>query len=170
MYSHNTTIQIYRCREIRNTENSPLFRYATFMNFLTLVFRHEERETHLLLCWLYYLTQQTRCASRSPKISAGRDLQDSKVRLQLQLPATEADKTTVSYIVHNQHPAGLARPRVESQITLFQNHQIHSPSFRGRTSFTPQSNFLSGVFIMIFVIVISSARQRELYSMCAHLH
>ena len=42
---HNT-IQIYRYREIRNTGDSPLFRYETFINFLTLVFRHEERETH----------------------------------------------------------------------------------------------------------------------------
>ena len=46
LYSHNTTIQIYRCREIRNADDSPLFRYETFINFLTLVFRHEERETH----------------------------------------------------------------------------------------------------------------------------
>ena len=49
-YSHNTTVQIYRCREIRNTDDSPLFRYKRFINFLTLVFRHEERET-FLLCW-----------------------------------------------------------------------------------------------------------------------
>ena len=47
-YSHNTTIQIYRCKEIRNTDDSPLFRYETFINFLTLVFRHEERERHNL--------------------------------------------------------------------------------------------------------------------------
>ena len=66
-YSHNPTIQIYRCREIRNTDDSLLFRYETFINFLTLVFRHEERETQFLLCWLYYLTQQTHRASRSPQ-------------------------------------------------------------------------------------------------------
>ena len=68
LYSHNRTIQIYRCREIRNTGDSPLFRYETFINFLTLVFRQEERETQFLLCWLYYLTQKTRCASRSPQL------------------------------------------------------------------------------------------------------
>ena len=38
--------KIYRCREIRNTDDSPLFRYETIINFLTLVFRHEERERH----------------------------------------------------------------------------------------------------------------------------
>ena len=70
LYSHDTITQIYRCREIRNTDDSPLFRYETFINFLTLVFRHEEseRETQFLLCWLYYQTQQTRCASRSPQL------------------------------------------------------------------------------------------------------
>ena len=46
LYSHDTNIQIYRCREIRNTGDSPLFRYETFINFLTLVFRHENRERH----------------------------------------------------------------------------------------------------------------------------
>ena len=46
LYSNDTTIQIYRCREIRNTDDYPLFRYETFINFLTLVLRHEERERH----------------------------------------------------------------------------------------------------------------------------
>ena len=46
LYSHNTTIQIYRCREIQNTGDSPLFRYETFINFLTLVFPHEEKDRH----------------------------------------------------------------------------------------------------------------------------
>ena len=50
----------------------------------------------------------------APKISVGMDLQNFMVRLQLQLFAIEADKPTVSYIVHSQPPAGLARPRVES--------------------------------------------------------
>ena len=68
-------------------------------------------------------------------------------------------------------PSGLARPRVKSQLTaFFKNHQILSPSLPGMTSFTPQSHFLSGGFIMIFVTVISSAREHELYSMCVHLH
>ena len=61
------TIQLYKCREIRNTDNSPLFRYKTFINFLALVFQHKKWETQFLLCWLYYLTQQTCCASRSPQ-------------------------------------------------------------------------------------------------------
>ena len=53
LYSHNTTIRIYRCREIRNTDDSPLFKYETFIYFLTLLFRHEERETQFLQCWLF---------------------------------------------------------------------------------------------------------------------
>ena len=38
LYSHNTAIQIYRCREIRNTDDSLLFRYEMFINFLTFSF------------------------------------------------------------------------------------------------------------------------------------
>ena len=54
-YSHNPTIQRYRYREIRNTDDSPLFRYEMFIYFLTLVFRLDkrERETQFLLCWLF---------------------------------------------------------------------------------------------------------------------
>ena len=48
-----TICKIYRCREIQNTHHSPFFRYETFINFLSLVFRHEERETQFLLCWLF---------------------------------------------------------------------------------------------------------------------
>ena len=117
----NLLCNIYICSEIRNTDDSPLFRYETFIYFLT--FRHEERKTQFLLCWLFL---------NRPK------------------------STT---------PAGLALPRVKSQVTVFfKNHQILSPSLPGRTSLTPQSYFLSGVFIMTFVIVISSAHERELYS------
>ena len=54
------------------SSTSPLFRYKMFINFLTLVFRHEERETQFLLCWLYYLTQQLCCASRSPLLFLSR--------------------------------------------------------------------------------------------------
>ena len=119
--------KIYWCSEILNTDDSPLFRYETFINFLTLIFRHEERERHNF----YY-----------------------------------ADYT-IPY-----PPAGLARPSPESDFNsrLFQNHQILSPSLPGMTSFTLQSYFRSGVFIMTFVIVISSERERELYSMCVHPH
>ena len=69
-----------------------------------------------------------------------------------------------SYIAHSW----IARPRVKSALTaFFKNHQIRSPSLPGMTSFTPQSHFLSGVFIMTFVIVISSVHECDLYSMCA---
>ena len=34
----NKSCKIYRCREIRNTDDYPLFRYETFINFLTFSF------------------------------------------------------------------------------------------------------------------------------------
>ena len=58
----------------------------------------------------------------------------------------------------NQQTRGASRI---PQLDFFQNHQILSPSLTGRTSFNPQSHFLSGVFIMTFVIVISSAHEHE---------
>ena len=46
--------------------------------------------------------------------------------------------------------------------------KILSPSLPGMTSFAPHSYFLSGVFIMTFVIVTSSAHEREhMHSMCS---
>ena len=114
LYRHNTTIQIYRCREIRNTGDSPLLRNETLINFLTLISRHEERETHNFNYADCTIWSNKRAAHPvAPKISVGRDLQNSMVRLQLQPSAIEADKPTASYIVHSQPLAWLARPRVE---------------------------------------------------------
>ena len=136
LYSHNPTIQIYRCREIRNTGDS-LFRHETFIYFLTLVFRHEERETHNFYYADCTIWPKKRAAHPVVlNISVGRDLQNSMVRLQLSI--IEADKPTLSYNVHSQPPAGLVRLRVESQ-RLFQNYQIRWPSLLDMTSFTPQS-------------------------------
>ena len=42
----------YACG-IRNTDDYSLFRYETFITLLALVFRHEERDTQFLLCWLF---------------------------------------------------------------------------------------------------------------------
>ena len=106
----------------------------------------------------------------APKISLGRDLQNSMVRLRLQLSASMADKPTVSYIVHSQPPAGLARPRIESQLTSFSKSPNSHPIASGHDVIHTPVHFLSGVFIMTFVIVISFAHERELYSMCVHLH
>ena len=92
------------------------------------------------------------------------------VRLQLQLSAIEADKPTVPYIVHSQLPAGLARPRVESQLTYFSKSPNSQPIDSRHDVIHTPVHFLSGVFIMTFVIVIYSAHERELYSMCVHLH
>ena len=58
--------------------------------------------------------------------------------------------------------------RDKSQLTaFFQNHQKSQPIAFGHDVIHTPVHFLSGVFIMTFVIVTSSARERELYSMCA---
>ena len=130
LYSHYTTIQICRCREIRNTEDSPLFRYKMFINFLTLVFsiRGERNNFYYADCTIW------------PKKRAAYPV---------------APRWT-----------GPAQSRISTNV-FFKITKNLSPSLPGMTSFTPQSHFLSGGFIMTFVIVISSARVREQYSMSA---
>ena len=68
----------------------------------------------------------------------------------------------------SRRSTGLASPKSESQLTAFSKiTKIPSPSFPGMTSFVHQVHFLSGVFIMTFVIVTSSAHERgHLHSMC----
>ena len=103
------------------------------------------------------LTQQTLCASRSPQLDC------QNLNSLLDCPARVKIST-------NWPDKRSAHPVATSWIGLtafLKNHQISSPSLPSMTSFTPQSYFLSGVFIMTFVIVISSAHERELYSMCA---
>ena len=70
-----------------------LFRYETFINFVTLVFRHEERETQFLL---YDPTNALRIPWPPRSLSVG------------------ICRTPWSY-----PPAGLARCRVKSQLTSF---------------------------------------------------
>ena len=124
--------KIYWCREIRNTDDSPLFRYETFINFLNLVCRHEERETQFLLCWLYYLIQQTRCASGSP-------------------------------------PAGLARPRVGSQLTSFSKSPSSPPIDSGfDVIHTPVLFPLWGFYYDICDCHILCARAWTVLNVCAH--
>ena len=170
LYSHNTTIQIYRCREIQNTDNSPLFRYETFINFLTLVFRHKERDT--IFTMLTVLSDPTNALRipyppKSLLIEICRtpwsDFNFNCLPLRQTNQLSPASSTVNSQL---DWPG----PDLNLNSRLFWNHQILSPSLLGMMSFTFQSHFLSGVFIMTFVIVISSARKRELYSMCVHLH
>ena len=65
----------------------------------------------------------------------------------------------------------LASPRDKSQVASLLKKKITkipSPSLPCMTSFTPQSHFsYLGFLITTFVIVTSSARKRELHSMCA---
>ena len=107
-----------------------------------LVFRHEERERHNF----YYAD----C---------------SYIVLQSTPSWTALAQCPISTHWPNKHAAhsvdlswtGLARVRISTNCFFFQITKNPSPSLPGMTSFSPQSYFLSGVFIMIFVIVTSSA-------------
>ena len=99
-----------------------------FINFLTLVFRHEERERHN-----FYYADCTIWPNKhiaypiAPKISVGRDPQNSIVRLLLQLSGSMADKPTVSYIVQSTPSwTGPAQSRISTniffKITKFSAH------------------------------------------------
>ena len=96
-----------------------------------------ERDIIFLLCWPFHLTQQTRGASHRPQTG----------------------------LASSSFKSQLASPNFGSQLTAFFENPI--PSLQCMTSFTPQSYFLSGLFIMTSVIVTSSPREREhLRSMC----
>ena len=62
--------------------------------------------------------------------------------------------------------SGPAQSQISTNV-FFEITKNLSHSLPGMTSFTPQSHFLSGVSIMTFVIAISSAHERVLYSICA---
>ena len=66
---------------------------------------------------------------------------------------------------HTQSTSTLSNKVWEVYLSVFvlfsKITKIPNPSLPGMTSFTPQSNFVSGVFIMTFVIVTSSVRARE---------
>ena len=61
------TIQLYKYTDAGKYETLTTLCCSGTKRLLTSWLRHEERETQCLLCWLYYLAQQTRCASRSPQ-------------------------------------------------------------------------------------------------------
>ena len=114
---------------------------------MSLVFRHEERERHTIFTML---TVPTSPHSQPP---AGLLGPESKSQL--------TDST-------NTHPVASNRTDLaQSQFSTNVFFEITKFSLPGMTSFTSQSHLLSGGFIMTFLIVISSTRERELYSMCA---
>ena len=71
-----------------------------FIDFLSLVFRHEERETQFLLCWPFHLTQQTRGASRRPQTG----LPSSSFKSQLTSPNAESQHATFFLNHQNSQP------------------------------------------------------------------
>ena len=121
-----------------------LFRYETFIDFLSLVFRHDEWEIQFLLCWPFHLTQQTFGASRRPQTG----------------------------LAASSFKSQLTSPSFGSQLTaFFQNHQESQSIASGHDVIRTPVYFLSGVFIMTSVSVTSSVRQREhLCSMCVPAH
>ena len=104
----------------------------------------------------------------APNICIGRDLQNTMVRLQLQLFAIEADKPTVSYIVHSQPPAGLAWPRVESQLKSFSKSPNSLPIASGDNDIhTPVLFPIWGFYYDIRDCHILCARAWTVLNMCA---
>ena len=132
------TIQLYKYKDAGKYETLATLRCSGTKRLLTSwLFRHEERKTQFLLCWLYYLTNKLAAHPVAPKITIGRDLQKSMVRLQLHLSASMADKPTVPSIVHSKPPiwTGPAQSRISTTFSKSPNSQpiasghdvIHTP-------------------------------------------
>ena len=109
--------------------------------FRLLVFWHEERETQFLLCWLFL---------HRPSVNSPAELSAQNQNLNSLTQQTRG--------ASRRPQLDWPCPSPNLNYCFFKNHQ---------KSFTLQSHFLSGVFIMTFVIVTSSTRECELYSMCA---
>ena len=91
-YKLLTVCNICICRPIRNTDDSRCSGTKRLLTSSLLIFRHKERETQFLLCWLYYLTQQTRCASRSPQAELARPRVGSQLTSFLKSPKISAHR------------------------------------------------------------------------------
>ena len=129
-------IQLYKYTDTGNYETLTTLRCSGMKRLLTswlLFFWHEEREGHN-----FYYADCTiwpnKCAAHpvAPKISVGRDLQNSMIRLQLQLSVSMADKPAVSYIVHSQcsNWTDLVQSRISTnvffKITKFSAHHFQA--------------------------------------------
>ena len=99
-----------------------------------------ERETQLLLCWPFHLTQQTRGASHRPQLDSSRPASN----LNWPRPASDLNK-----------------------LRFFQNHQESQPIASGHDVICTPVSISIWVFIITSVIVTSSAHEREhLRSIC----
>ena len=127
---------------MRNTDDSRSFRYKMFINFFwLLVFRHKERESQFLLCWLFHLTQQHAAHPVVPNWPGLARAKKSTCFVQRQISTNCFFKKSPKFSAHH---------------------------FRAWRHSHPQSYSLSRVFIMTSVIVTSSACEHEyLHSMCA---
>ena len=120
-----------------------LFRYETFITFLTFRFFDTTRERHTISTMLTVPSDSTTCgASRRPNWTG----------------LAQVQKTT-----------RFVQPKISTNWVFFKNHPKSSAHrFRAWRHSHPHSHFQSGVFIMTSVIVTSSPREREqLRSMCA---
>ena len=131
-----------------NTQATPFFRYERFINFLTSEFGSStrgERERHTILNHSI-LTKLKRSAHLIVfKISVGRDLQNSMVRLQLlNLNSRHGQSQLPTGLAPGKLPTRLAYSRVPN-CRVFHTTQILSPSLPGM-SFTLQPHLLFGVY------------------------
>ena len=130
-----------------------------------LGFQREERDTQLLLCWLFHLTPPRAAHLVDPTGLASPRSKKSTRFAQVQILTHLPNKRA------RTQQSQLDSSRFKSQLTafFFKNHpKSTAHRFRVWRHSHPQSSFLSGVFIIISVLVTSSPRECEhLRSMCA---
>ena len=115
------------------------------LNFLSLVFRHEERETQFLLCWPFPLTQQMRGASRRPQT----EFASSRFKSQL------------------------ASPSFGPQLTaFFQNHQESQPIASGHDATHTPVPFSICFFFLSWHLWLSHPPRTSVNTcaQCVYLH
>ena len=147
--------------ESRNTDDFLFFRYETFINFFwLLVFRHEERKTQFLLCWLFLLRSSVNSPAELSAQSQNLNSLAQQTRASSRRPQTGMASPRFEY--------QLASLRDRSQLTaFFKNQQNSHPLASGHdVILTPVSFSISGFYYDICDCHI--LREREhLHSVCA---
>ena len=137
-------------KNTRNTDDSLGPGTKLLLPSLSLGFRHEERERH------NFSMRTVRPSSALHSLT-----QPTRVRT--------SQSTNCTGLAQVRKINWLRLASNLNSLLLFKITKNPSPSLPGMASFTSQSHFLSGVFIVKSVIVTSSSRVREHLRSCVHL-
>ena len=167
MYCFIAMIQLHKYTDAGgnpwNTDDSRCSSTKRLFTSWLLDFRHEERETQFLLCRLFlHRPKPTPSWTDRPRVKISTHFWTARPRVKIS--TNWPNKRAAHPVPH----FWTAWPRVKISTNWFFQKSPKFPAHRFRTWCHSHPSLTSYLvfFIMPFVIVISSVRERELYSMC----